>query len=196
LALPSGVHVFPSARYNEMVMTVTPNAAHAYAANFVRLYHGALRSVNLIKQHAGKMNARVVAETPPVISSMTPKSQVTSATNIEDNKIVDVKNTCRCMLNVSWEKKYCSMTSLHTNSSSGKVVNMFNPKQKRATLIRVSFGEKLFNIFPCVLSVKTTYPEIARVQHAASDSSVEMCVTIANRSSVGVRRLPYMRREL
>lgn len=118
MALPSGVHVFPSARYNEMVITVTPNAVHAYAANFVRLYHGALRSVNLIKQHAGKINARVVAETPPVISSMTPKSQVTSATakknewedfssikekapNIEDNKIVDVKNTCRCMLNVS-----------------------------------------------------------------------------------------------
>lgn len=102
------------------------------------------------------MKARVVAETPPVISNMTPKSQVISATSIDANRMVVVKKTCRCMLNVSWEKKYCSITSLHTNNSSGRVVNMLRPKQKRATLISVSFGEKLFNMFPCVLSVKTT----------------------------------------
>lgn len=85
-------------------------------------------------------------------------------------------------------------------------MNMLRPKQKRATLINVSFwapvshgrcvvnsvptAEKLFRMFPCVLSVKTRYPEIASVQHATSDIAVEMCVTRAKRSSVGVRRLP------
>ena len=64
-------------------------------------------------------------------------------------------------------------TSLQTKSSSGSVVNMFSPKQKRATLMSVSFWfhlstpvtvmrtdehtpAKLFSIFPCVLSVNTT----------------------------------------
>lgn len=71
--------------------------------------------------------------------------------------MTEVKKTCRFMLNDSCAKKYCSMTyktdvnsaekgrtaiiltSLHTNNSSGSVVNMFKPKQNRATLIRVSF---------------------------------------------------------
>ena len=76
-------------------------------------------------------------------------------------RIVVVKKTCRCMLNASWEKKYCSTTyptrgymsellvtyerpertSRQTNSSNGSVVNMFRPKQNRATLIRVSFWD-------------------------------------------------------
>jgi hypothetical protein len=33
-------------------------------------------------------------------------------------------------------------TSLQTNSSSGSVVNIFSPKQNRATLINVSFYEE------------------------------------------------------
>ena len=49
-----------------------------------------------------------------------------------------VKNMWRCMLKGSCGKKYCSMTSRHTKSSSGSVVNMFRPKQNRATLISVS----------------------------------------------------------
>lgn len=36
--------------------------------------------VSLRKQAAGKMKARAVAETPPVISSITPRSQVTRET--------------------------------------------------------------------------------------------------------------------
>lgn len=63
------------------------------------------------------MNARAVADAPPVISSITPRSQVTSATAayvrtvalFEDGHslIIDeeinavVKKTCRCMLNGS-----------------------------------------------------------------------------------------------
>lgn len=74
------------------------------------------------------MKARAVAETPPVISSMTPKSQVIIATepetiqavvgryrensvpNIDDNNSVVVKNRCRCGLKSSCEKKNCSIT--------------------------------------------------------------------------------------
>ena len=51
-------------------------------------------------------------------------------------------------------------------------------------------GPKLFRMFPCVRSVKTTYAETASVQHATSEMSVDTCVTLLKRSSVGVRRLP------
>jgi len=142
------------------------------------------------------MKARAVAETPPVISKVTPKSQVIRARSIDAQSIVVVKNKCRCGLKLSCEKKYCSMTSLHTNNSSGSVVNMFNPKQNRATLISVSLGEKLFNMLPLVFSVKTQNAEIPRVQQATKEIAVEMWVTRAKRSSVGVRKLPYIRREL
>lgn len=56
-----------------------------------------------------------------------------------EKRITVVKKTCRCILKDSCGKKNCSMTSRHTNNSSGRVVNMFKPKQKRATLISVSF---------------------------------------------------------
>jgi len=85
---------------------------------------------------------------------------------------------------------------------------MFSPKENRAMLIRVSFsshirigiksllkeigltGEKLFKMLPCVRSVNTTYPDIAIMEHATKDAIVDTCVTVANRSSVGVLRLP------
>ena len=87
---------------------------------------------------------------------------------------------------------------------------MFSPKENRAMLIRVSFsgyiqigikapgkggisgltGEKLLSMLPCVLSVNTTYPDIAIMEHATNDAIVDTCVTVANRSSVGVLRLP------
>jgi len=51
-------------------------------------------------------------------------------------------------------------------------------------------GEKLLSIFPSVRSVNTTYPEIAIIEHATSDTAVDTCVTVANLSSVGVLRLP------
>lgn len=69
---------------------------------------------------------------------------------MEAKRMVVVKKRWRCMLNVSCEKKYCSMTcsvirvysaaferdlyhtSLHTNSSNGSVVNIFSPKQNLA----------------------------------------------------------------
>lgn len=94
------------------------------------------------------MYASAVAETPPVISSVTPRSQVINERSIDEKRIVVVKKTCRWRLKLSCEKKYCSITSLQTNSSKGNVVNMFSPKQKRATLISISLPEKLFNIFP------------------------------------------------
>jgi len=136
------------------------------------------------------MKASAVADAPPVISSMTPRSQVIKATNMEEIRIVVVKKTWRCKLKDSWEKKYCSMTSLQTNSSSGRVVNMLRPKQKRAILIIVSSAGKLLRILPRVLSVKTRNAEMASVMHATREMIVEMCVTLANLSSVGVRRLP------
>ena len=51
-------------------------------------------------------------------------------------------------------------------------------------------GEKLLRMLPCVRSVKTTYPETAIVVQATNDIAVDTCVTVANRSSVGVFRLP------
>ncbi len=45
-------------------------------------------------------------------------------------------------------------------------------------------------MLPCVLSVKTTYADIANVEQATSDMAVEMCVTLLKRSKVGVRKLP------
>ena len=125
-------------------------------------------------------------------------------------RIVVVKKTCRCILNGSCEKKYCSTTwptrysinelsiaherpgrtSRHTNSSSGRVVNMFNPKQKRATLIIVSSAAKLFRMLPCVLLVNTRNALMANVRHAARLNAVLTWVTMANRSSVGVRIEP------
>jgi hypothetical protein len=51
-------------------------------------------------------------------------------------------------------------------------------------------GEKLLSMLPCVRSVNTMYPEIAMIEHATSDTTVDTCVTVANRSSVGVLRLP------
>ena len=50
--------------------------------------------------------------------------------------------------------------------------------------------EKLFKMLPCVLSVKTRNADIASVQHANNEIAVDTCVTIANRSRVGVLKLP------
>ena len=80
--------------------------------------------------------------------------------SMDAKRMVVVKKTCRFMLKASCGKKYCSITcqgpgksltrcrhreqsgfhtSRQTKSSNGNVVNIFNPKQNRATLIRVSF---------------------------------------------------------
>lgn len=79
--------------------------------------------------------------------------------SMEANSIEVVKKTWRVMSKRSCEKKYCSttwnqetnwsdatfdatameaLTSRHTNSSKGSVVNMLRPKQNRAMLINVS----------------------------------------------------------
>jgi hypothetical protein len=73
-------------------------------------------------------------------------------------------------------------------------VNILRPKQKRAILMNVSdynrrkqvpqyqlekrlsirTVEKLFKMFPCVLSVKTQYADTASVQHATREMAVEI----------------------
>ena len=45
-------------------------------------------------------------------------------------------------------------------------------------------------MLPRVLSVNTRNAEMAKVMHATREINVEMCVTLANLSSVGVWRLP------
>jgi hypothetical protein len=40
------------------------------------------------------------------------------------------------------------LTSLHTNASKGKVVNIFNPNANLAILIKVLSDGKLFRILP------------------------------------------------
>ena len=64
--------------------------------------------------------------------------------------------------------------------------NTFFHKELKFLLTR----EKLFKMLPCVLSVNTRNAEIASVQHANSEIAVDTCVTIANRSRVGVLKLP------
>jgi hypothetical protein len=51
-------------------------------------------------------------------------------------------------------------------------------------------------MFPCVLSVKTTYADTARVVQATRLIPVEICVTVLKRSIVGVLRAPYISNEL
>ena len=77
LASPAGVHALPSASASESTMTSTPKATQAYAGIVVRRSR---ELVSLRKHAAGKMNASAVADTPPVISSVTPRSHVTSDT--------------------------------------------------------------------------------------------------------------------
>jgi hypothetical protein len=128
LASPAGVHAFPRASARESTMTSAPKATHIYAGRVVRIS----RALVSFKKHAaGKIYASAVAETPPVISSVTPRSQVTSDTvchvsfqtmaekvggvevcarSIEAKRMAVVKKMCRCMLKASCEKKYCSIT--------------------------------------------------------------------------------------
>jgi hypothetical protein len=54
----------------------------------------------------------------------------------------------------------------------------------------------LFRILPCVLFVKTRNADIPSNKQAIMDTNVEICVTVAKRSSVGVFKLPYISREL
>ena len=58
-------------------MTSTPKATQAYAAIVVRRSR---ERVSFSKHAAGKMYASAVADTPPVISSVTPRSHVMSDT--------------------------------------------------------------------------------------------------------------------
>lgn len=115
--------------------------------------------------------------------------------------------------NLGARERWRNITSLQTKSSKGNVVNIFSPKQNRATFIRVSFYvksqrlvidtqsrlptlEKLFSILPCVLFVNTTKAETAIVTQATREIAVEIWVTFANRSRVGVFKLPYINSEL
>lgn len=129
---------------------------------------------------------------------------------VREKKLLDYlygRNLCHAIYKMG---RKIPLTSRHTKSSSGSVVNIFSPKENRAMLIRVSFsgyiriginqkapergvaltGEKLLSMLPCVRSVNTTYPDIAIMEHATNDAIVDTCVTVANRSSVGVLRLP------
>ena len=73
LASPAGVHAFPSASTSESTRTSSPNTTHAYAGRVVRRS----RALVSFKKHAaGKIYASAVAEIPPVISSITPRSHV------------------------------------------------------------------------------------------------------------------------
>jgi len=77
LASPAGVHALLSASQSESTMTITPKVAQTYAGQVVRISRAL---VSFRKHTAGKMYASAVAETPPVISRVTPRSQVMSDT--------------------------------------------------------------------------------------------------------------------
>ena len=54
------------------------------------------------------------------------------------------------------------LTSLQTNNSSGSVVNMFSPKQKRATLIRVSCCRHVISIYLWLNNINSYGREIVQ----------------------------------
>lgn len=64
------------------------------------------------------------------------------------------------------------MTSLQTKASSGRVVSMFKPKQKRAILTIVLVVGKLLRTFPCVLEPKVMKPARAIARHAMRETLV------------------------
>ncbi len=74
LGSPAGVHAFWSASASESTRTTTPNATHTYEGRRVVRRSRALLSFR--KHAAGKIYASAVAEMPPVISSVTPRSHV------------------------------------------------------------------------------------------------------------------------
>lgn len=69
------LQAFCNVRNTLRASTTTPNAAHAYAASFCGARVG-VSLLSLIKHRAGNIYARAVADTPPVISSITPRSHV------------------------------------------------------------------------------------------------------------------------
>ncbi|CAG8678363.1 3923_t:CDS:2 [Acaulospora colombiana] len=91
------------------------------------------------------MNASAVAATPPAISNTTPKSHVRRDTThtlvigslktfvlTQHGTKQDSRSKNDMAFPVPW------LRSIETNNSSGNVVNIFIPKQNRATLINVS----------------------------------------------------------
>lgn len=87
LGSPAGVHAFWSASASESTRTTTPNATHTYEGRVVRRSRALL---SFRKHAAGKIYASAVAEMPPVISSVTPRSHVMRDTG------------CVCQLVVLW----------------------------------------------------------------------------------------------
>jgi hypothetical protein len=73
----AGVHALPSARASESTMTSAPNATQAYAGIVVQRSR---KLVSFKKQATGKMYASKVADTLPVISSVTPRLHIISDT--------------------------------------------------------------------------------------------------------------------
>jgi hypothetical protein len=80
-ASPSTVHIFLNAIQRLIVITPTPNVTHAMGGVLVRQFP--VREESLRKHAGGKMKASAVAETPPVISSITPRSHVIRDTRKE-----------------------------------------------------------------------------------------------------------------
>ena len=72
------------------------------------------------------------------------------------------------------------MSSGRTVRADPLVVDMLAPKQNRAMLMSRSSGLKLFRMFPCVLSVNTTYPVTAMRRQHIRLILVETCVTALN----------------
>jgi len=70
----------PSASASESTMTSTPKVMQAYAGRVVRRSRDL---VSLRKHATGKMYASAVADIPPVISSVTPRSHVMSDTIVQ-----------------------------------------------------------------------------------------------------------------
>jgi hypothetical protein len=64
------------------------------------------------------------------------------------------------------------ITSRHTKASSGKVVSMFKPKQRRAMLTMTLSGEKLLRTFLVVREEKVKKPERASVRQAMREMKV------------------------
>lgn len=148
------------------------------------------------------MYARILADVAPMISNTAPRSHTCVAMSVALQTSPVVSATWTTVLvwwaGESWASvagasaaaegpKKFTITSRQTKASRGRVVSMFSPKQKRATLTRAEEG-KLLSTLPSVREPKVRKPERAMARQAKKEMMVLMWVRREKRVRVGVER--------
>lgn len=148
--------------------TAQPNTTQATAGIVFQLL-----VLNLIKHSGGNTYASIHALVAPISSKTAPRSQVVRLRSIAPTTRAVLKPTCHGVGSffLLSKKKLC-MTSRQTKASSGRVVNMFRPKHRRATLTKVLSEGKLFRTLPSVKEPKVRKPARAMSRQATSEMDV------------------------